>query len=386
MSTLQPGSRALERGALIAGIAGVVGVAAALAARHSDAAAMAASWLTCWWLFTGVALGSLANVMIHELTGGAWGFVIRRPLEAAIGTLPALALLALPLAFDLGALYPWARAGAGSVPHLAARLWYMNPVAFGARAAVCFAIWIAIAALLRREDTPRQRDGAPQSRRRARTIAIAGLLLYAPTMTLASVDWIMSLSPDWYSTAFGLLVMVDQSLGAFVFALACAVFAGGLPAGRHESASVTGDLGNLLLMFAMLWAYLAFSQFLVIWAEDLPAEISWYVARSAPRWRGLAIGVFALQFALPFGAMLFRPFKREPRRLAWLCAVVFAAHCAEMLWIVGPPLRAGRFIVQWTDPIAALAIGGIWTAVFCWNLARVHERPFHRTEGVASHG
>ncbi len=377
MTALAATAARLRKRALFAGVAGVVACALAW---WFDAPRLLASWLVAWLFFLGIALGAMVNVMIHELTGGTWGFAIRPPLEAAIGTLPALAVLGIPVVFGLSHLYPWATAGATGDPILAGRLWYLNIPGFTLRALVYFAAWIAIGYALRRHWRNRSTNAASPPVPALRVLSALGLLVYAVTATLAAVDWIMSLSAHWYSSVFGLLFMVLQALSAFAFAVAATVFGGGLPGRGANEARNAQDLGNLLLMFVMTWAYLAFTQFLIIWAEDLPSEIGWYVVRAAPPWRWLAVGVFALQFVLPFGAMLLRSFKRDPRRLAWLCVVVLVAHGGELLWLVVPALRVDLFWLQWTDAAAFLAIGGLWS---CALLYRLDESPSAARVGLA---
>jgi hypothetical protein len=355
----------LRRAALAAG--GVAALIAVLAWRL-DTARFFQSWLLAWLFILGIALGALVNVTIHELTGGAWGFAVRRPLEAAIGTVPVVAALGLPLAFGLAELFPWARPEATEAV-IAAKRWYLNPTAFDLRALVYFALWIALSVALRRFWRRGETNAGAAPQPVLRALSIIGLLVYALTMTLAAVDWIMSLSAEWYSTTFGLLIMVGQALSAFAFAVACSVLGGSLRGNAPEGARTAQDLGNILLTFVMLWAYLAFTQFLIIWAADLPAEIGWYVARSQPGWRWLAIAVLVSQFALPLIAMLFRSFKRDPRRLAWLCALVLIAHWGELLWLIEPPFRSDEMPVHWMDAVALLAVGGLWLARFLFLYA-----------------
>jgi len=372
----------LRRAALAVG--GVAALLAVLAWRL-DTARFFQSWLLAWLFVLGIALGALVNVMIHELTGGAWGFAVRRPLEAAIGTLPVVAALGLPLAFGLAELFPWARPGATEAV-VTAKLWYLNPTALELRALAYFALWIALGVALRRFWRRGETNAAAAPHPALRALAIVGLLVYALTMTLAAVDWIMSLSAEWYSTTFGLLIMVGQALSAFAFAVACSVLGGSLRGSTADGARTAQDLGNILLTFVMLWAYLAFTQFLIIWAADLPVEIGWYAARSQPAWRWLAVAVLGFQFALPVLAMLFRSFKRDPRRLAWLCAVVLIAHCAELLWLVEPPFRSDEVPVHWMDAVALLAVGGVWLARFLFLHAEPPAVPAPAAPRLADHG
>ncbi len=330
------------------------------------------SYLIAWLFFLGIALGAMVNVMIHELTGGSWGFALRRPLEAAMATLPSLALLATPLVFGLAELYPWAGPDAAA---FADKSWYLNMSFFAVRAIACFATWIALALTLRHLRAGGETN-ATATAARPRAAAIAGLVIYALTVTIAAVDWIMSLSPRWYSTTFGLLVMVGQALAAFAFAIVCAAARSTLVRGTRDAAQTTGDLGNIVLMYAMLWAYLAFTQFLVIWSEDLPHEIAWYVLRSRADWRTLAIVVLTLQFAVPVVAMLFRAVKRQPAALAALCTLMLVAHVLELVWLVAPSFRTQSSWLDWYDIVALAIVGSLWLAAFSLSYARTADWRF----------
>ncbi len=368
---------------------GAIATAAWGIAGRFDPSNAFASWLVAWLFFVAIAVGALANAMIHELTGGAWGFAIRRPLDAAAGTLPVLALLAVPIAFGIRELYPWAepdRLAGNDV--LAHKVWYLNASFFGTRALIYFLVWIALSAALRRYWRQRAANAMPPSDARMRALSIAGLIGYALTASLAAVDWIMSLSADWYSTAFGMLIMVSQSMAAFAFAVACAVIAADLPELVENVAQTAQDLGNILLTYIMLWAYLAFTQFLIIWAEDLPHEIGWYLARSQQNWRWLAIVVFAMQFAIPFAAMLFRKMKRDPRRLAWLCVLALTAQALAITWMVVPSITGRTFWWPLTGTSATLAVGGIWFSTFLrlYIRAPLLSAPLPARPPVTKHG
>ncbi len=371
---------------------GTLASVAAVLAGTADPTHFFAAWLFAWLCVLGVALGALANVMIHELTGGEWGFVIRRALEAALATLPVIAALGVPLLFGLGRLYPWA-AAQPSDALLAAKAWYLNTPFFIGRAVVYFMAWIGIAAALRRHWRAHRSNAGNVAAPAARALAVGGLIVYAVSMSLAATDWIVSLSRDWYSTGFGLYALTSQALCAFAFGVAASVACGALrntsrampqdamnePASRARDAQ---DLGNVLLMYVMLWAYLAFTQFLVIWAEDLPSETSWYLTRATPGWKALAIVVLCLQFALPFCAMLFRRVKRDPGHLAALCAVVTGAGVLQVAWQVLPPFGDEPV---WLPLLTLVGVGGLWLAAFTASYART-ETARRAANGALDHG
>lgn len=375
-----------QRVALAIGIAG--SIASAFAAWDLPQRFFP-SWLFAWLFALGIGLGAMVMVMVHEVTGGVWGFAIRRPLEAALRTMPLILLLALPLAWGLPTLYPWARGDAGNgTTLLAAKRWFLEPGFFGLRSIVYAAIWLALAWTLQNYWSRGETNAGEVPHARLRALAIAGLIAYALTVTLASVDWIMSLSLEWYSTAFGILIMTSQAVGGYVLAVAWAAASGEIERCVDDVRAATQDLGNVLLTLVMLWAYIAFTQFLVIWAADLPHEIGWYLVRATPSWKAVAVTVFALQFALPFVAMLFRSFKREPRRLAALCVAILLAHALEMLWLVAPGFRAGTAWFDWTDLAALACVGGLCGARFLACIASVPSvrAPRPSPPGVTEHG
>jgi hypothetical protein len=324
--------RRLKRGALAIGAAGA---AACVLGALLDRASFYRAWLLGFLFWSGIATSSAGLLMVHHLTGGGWGLVLRRPLRAAAGTLPALFLLFLPLLPGLPTLYPWA---AKPGP-------YLNAPFFLLRAAICFVVWGALGAYLCRD------------RARARLVSGPGLLALVFTMTFASVDWAMSLEPRWYSTSYGLLFIGGQALSTLVLGILLAgLFPGGLPSARIH------DLGNLTLTFLMLWAYLAFTQFLIIWSADLPEETSWYLRRTSGGWNALALGLVLFHFAGPFAALLSVRVKRSARALAAVAGVLLLMRFVDLYWMVAPSLTAGGPRPHGLDLAAPGAIGGVWLA------------------------
>ena len=366
MNGWRSGAQRFRRRALIAGIVGVIGCLIGLVVDREQ---LLVSWLVGWWFVLGIALGSMAITMVYRLTGGPWGRVVSPALGAAALTLPLVAVLAIPLFFATGTLFAWTHPDPALVPLVRAKAWYLNLPFFALRNAAYLAIWLAIAVGLARD----LRNGVIEADAvdaRLRRRSIVALLLYAVTLTFAAIDWLMSLTPQWYSTTFGLLAMLGQTLSAFAFCVACAAFAPS-SAGAAATERDWQDMGNLLLMFAMTWAYLAFTQFLIIWAEDLPHEIDWYVMRRSAGWEIVAVALAAVRFGLPLVAMLFRVLKRNRLILGSVCAAVLAAGWLDVAWLVAPPFREGRFPLHWTDAVAALAIVGVWLAGFDIALARL---------------
>ena len=369
--------RRTEGVAWIVGAAGAIGFAAA---AYADRATAFQSYLFVWWFLLGIPLGSIAMLAVHDMTGGGWGEVVRGPLDAAARLLPLSLLLVVPLLFGLRDLYAWARPDAVAAdPLLQAKRWYLSVDFFLLRNAIYFVIWLALGHLLRKWAFARHAGATLRDQERLRAIAAIGLLLYAGTVTFAGVDWIMSLSPRWFSTTFGFLVGIGQTMCAFSFAIVCAAWRLRDAVGSQANLASTGpessrlpgdvpglfqDLGNLLLMFVMTWAYLAFTQYLITWAEDLPNEIAWYLPRVTTSWHDVALLLVAIHFALPFLVLLSRRAKRVPRALGALAALLLFAHVVDSYWLVVPAHRPNGISVTWSDVAAIAALGGLWLAVF----------------------
>jgi hypothetical protein len=349
--------RRLQRVTLVAGIVAAV---ATLVGLYLDPQNFFRSYLYAFLFVIGLSLGALANLMLHAVTGGRWGEALRPPLIAAARIMPITLLLFVPLAFGMHEL--WMRAPQEGFKHA----WF-NPVFFLARAAAYFAVWIVLAWHWTRIAQHSEKE-RPASLRR---LSAGGLIAYGLTVSLAAIDWIMSLLPEWYSTAFGLLVGVAQMLSAMALGvLACAFMQD--RAARETTPFI--DLGNLLLMYVMSWAYVAFTQFLIIWAEDLPHEIAWYVPRMQTSWRWLSILLILLQFAIPFAFLLSRSAKRRPRYIGPLAALVVVGQLLFTFYLVAPTLRPDGFYLSWSDPIAIVAAVGLWCAAWLSRLPQVRNQ------------
>jgi hypothetical protein len=379
-ATVRTAPPALDRArarALAIGVAGVL-LAAGGGLMAGGLERSLFSYLVGFTFWTGIALGCLALAMLHQLSGGKWGVVVRRPLEAAAATLPLMALLLLPLLLGLDHVYEWARAEVVAGDHvLQHKSGYLNVPFFIARQVVYFAVWIGLTFLLTRWSREQDRTGDPAVHHKLRTLSGPGLALYALTVTFASIDWVMSLDPHWFSTIFGILTIGGQGLGALAFIVAVLVL---LARTEPMSSVVTPqhlhDLGKLMLAFVMLWAYFALSQFLIIWAGNLPEEIPWYLRRFNSGWRWIGLSLALLHFALPFALLLSRDLKRKAERLIWIAALVIVMRMIDTVWLIAPEFHAdahaaGKLPVV-VDVLALVGFGGIWVWYF---LSRLSARP-----------
>jgi len=369
--TLPPELGRFQRNALIIGAIGAVLCVAGWIVRPEQ---FFQSYLIGYLFWMGIALGCLAVVMLQHLTGGDWGVVIQRLLESATRTLPLMAVLFIPLALGMNKLYAWSRA-AESQHHQDA--WLSVPF-FLLRAVIYFAIWLAMAWLLNRWSREQDGNADPRLKRRLQTLSGPGLVIYALTATFAATDWLMSLVPDWYSTIFGLLVIAGEALSAFAFVVvAAAILARREPMNRVIAPKHFHDLGKLLLAFVMIWAYLAFSQLLIVWAGNLPEEIPFYLPRMQTSWRWIGVLLIVFQFALPFLLLLSRELKRRTGQLIAVALLVLVMRFTDLFWLVAPQFHRQGIRFHWLDLAAVVAIGGVWLAFFVWQLRGRPLVPLH---------
>ncbi|MFP3559410.1 hypothetical protein [Paraburkholderia hospita] len=323
-------------------------VAGCVAAWSSAPTAFLGAYLATWWFCCGLVMGGLANVWLHNLTGGRWGEAIREPLLELSRLMWIVAVLFLPLLIGMHELYPWAPRASAGIQRWAGELppqsaWFksiwLTPSWFVVRSVVYLAVWTLLATLSRQP-----------AMRRSMRFSAGALIVYGWTVSLAAVDWVMSLMPVWYSSVFGMLAGLSQALAGMALAAVLATRMRPLPAPL-----IFRDLGNLLLMYVMTWAYLAFTQFLIIWAENLPHEIAWYVPRTKHGWLYIAWLLVLFHFFAPLLILLFRNAKEAPALLGWLAAGLLAAHQLDVWWTVFPSLPVGWLQWLWTVPLTIVA-------------------------------
>lgn len=370
-------------------IAGGVGLGLCLLGAFLNPEQFFHSYLVAYLFWTGIALGSFAIVMLHHLTGGGWGFVIRRLLEAGTRTLPLMAVLFVPLLFGLPDLYVWARpaevAGDALLQHKSA---YLNVPFFLFRTVVYFAIWIGVTYFLNKWSVEQDRTAEPLLTRRLQVLSGPGLVLYGLTATFASIDWAMSLEPHWFSTIYGVMFIVGQVLAALALMILMAVLlADREPLSNVVSPAYLVDLGNLLLAFVMFWAYMAFSQYIVIWSGNLPEEITWYLHRTTGGWQWIALFLIIFHFAVPFLLLLSRVTKRNVQMLSAVAGAVIVMRLVDLFWLVVPAFHHTGVTIHWMDLVAPVGVGGIWMWFFIWQLKGRPLLPLHdpRLEGIVSH-
>ena len=351
-------------------IAGGVLLLVLVATAFLDSHQFFQAYLVGWTFWTGIAIGSLALLMLQHMTGGGWGFVIRRVLEASTRTLPIMALLFLPIILGAHSIYEWTHQEVlEQHPVVAFKTPYLNVTFFTVRAVVYFAVWIALAFFLNRWSLAQDRTADARYAKNMRVLSGPGMIALIFTVTFASVDWYMSLEPEWYSTIYGFIFVASWSLSALAFVIAAmAWLTEKEPLSRVVAPLHFHDLGKLLLALVMLWAYFAFSQYLIIWSGNLPEEITYYLDRVHGLWGVIIVAIAILHFAAPFLFLLSRELKRNPRRLVMVALLVLVMRMIDLLWMLAPAFNEHHWI--WLDVIALLGFGGLWLGLFAWQLAK----------------
>jgi hypothetical protein len=359
----------------------VVGVVAALV---SGAGAVVSSahffrgYLIGYMLVLGFSLGSMALLMLGHMTGGNWWMIGRRVMEAAIGNIPLITILFVPVWLGRHSLYAWLDPVYVAAHHsVQAKSGYLNETFWTVRAIIYFAIWNLWALGLRSGSRKQDDDAAPKIWQRLKVWSAPGMLVYGLTITLASTDWIMSLDPAWYSTIFGMFFMISEMLAvmALMIVILCSLreFA---PYNRILGADKLHDYGKLMLTFTMVWAYFSFSQWLIIWSGNLPEEISWYLDRIHGGWQVVALSLVLLQFSLPFLLLLSRELKRDASKLVPVALLVLVMRYVDLYWLVAPNPFPGtgtdvhHLTYHWTYFTVPLALLGLWLGGFFWQLGQ----------------
>jgi hypothetical protein len=350
----------------------------------SDPVQFHRSYLFAYIFWLSIPVGCMSILMLHNLTGGWWGYPIRRLLEAGTRTFWLMVVLFIFIWTGMSKVYPWT--------HGTDKAWFLNTRFFTVRAIIYFAIWLSLAYLLNKwsaeQDRATDERVATQLSTRLEAISGPGIILWGIAVTFSAVDWVMSLEPKWFSTIYGMIFMMVGTLTAMAFVLfLLRMFSEREPVKAAVSESQFNDQGNLLLAFLMLWAYLSFDQFLIIWAGNTKDEIPWYMSRSLGGWASVAVALIVLHFALPFVLLLQRPMKRRQRALSTLAALLLVMSLVDVYWLVVPAWSKEGPTLHLTDVFAVLGIGGLWLGVFFWELAKWPLLPQHdpRFEGALQH-
>jgi hypothetical protein len=342
-----------------------------------------APYLVGYLFWTGIMLGSLGLAMLHHLVGGSWGLVIRRPLEAGAATAPLMAFLFLPVALGMPALYPWARAGAAGNLSAHLKAAYLNEPLFLARAVGYFGVWTVLGLLLAGWSSWQDHRSDHRPSRRLQQLSGPGTVILFAASTFAAVDWVMSLEAPWTSTIFGAMLITGEAMATFAaMIVVTALLKTSEPMSEIATADRLNDLGNLQLAFVMLWAYMSFSQYLIVWSGNLTEEIPWYLKRTRGGWEWVGLALIVCQFFLPFFLLLIRENKRHSKSLLRVCLLILVLHWVDLVWLVVPASTdAASPRISWTEiglsAVTLAGVGGIWVAAFVARLKRLPLVPLN---------
>lgn len=364
-------------------IAGILGIAATAVGWFLDPTTAFRAYLPSYIFWFEIVAGSLAVLMLQYVTGGEWGLMIRRPLGASARTILVMLFLFIPVVIGmyLGYIYPWTdQAMVAHDPVLSQKASYLNPTWWLIRSAFYFALWILWAWRIRFLSLRFYEDRSPYTELSRRKWAASGLLMIVLTLTFASVDWLMSLEPKWFSSMYGITFTVSAGLAAFAFVTFFLTRLAHNPAMADILRSThLRDLGNLMLAFVMLWAYTSFSQYLLIWYANIKEEVPYYLTRQFGVWGVIAVMLIAFHFFLPFFMLLMRAIKDRASSIAVVTVIILVMRYVAIYWLTAPAHYGTHFRYSWINLASLIGIGGVWLYFFIGQLKGQTIIPIHET-------
>lgn len=330
------------------------------------------SYLTAYVFWLTVSLGGLFFTMMHHLTGAVWSVVLRRIAEIIMITTPVMAILFIPIIFGIHNLYHWSHGEAAAADELLAhKSPYLNTTFFIIRAVVYFTIWILLARGLYIVSL-RQDEGYDYGQvKKMRWVSALGMVLFAISVTFAAFDWLMSLDAHWYSTIFGVYVFAGALVAIIsVLIILAAVFRRFGILDAEVTYEHYHDLGKLLFAFMVFWAYMAFSQYFLIWYGNIPEETIWFMHRWEGSWKAITMLLVLGHFVIPFFILIVRGTKRNLKALTFMAAWLLVLHWVDLYWIVFPSLHHHGADFSWMDLTAFIGIGGLFLSMFVRRLAK----------------
>jgi hypothetical protein len=349
-------------------MAGIIGSLLSIVGFFLNSPQFFHAYLVAYTFWLTLVLGALFFVMLQHLVGAVWSIVLRRIAESIMSAVPLMAALFIPVLIGMHDLYHWSHADAVAVDHvLKAKSAYLNTTFFIIRSVVYFAVWFLLSRALYRASV--QQDSRFDHIRLAKMkrISAAGMILFALTTTFAAFDWLMSLDPHWYSTIFGVYVFSGGLLSSIVaITLICVFMRRRGVLSKEITHEHYHDLGKLTFAFMVFWAYVAFSQYLLIWYANIPEETIWYHARWIGSWKAISLLLVFGHFVVPFFIMITRPAKRNLAMMTTMALWLLFMHWVDHYWLVMPTLHQEGAALSWIDVATMLAISGlcVW---FIWR-------------------
>jgi hypothetical protein len=336
------------------------------------------AWLVGFLFWLGLTTGSLCLLMLQYTSGGNWGRLGRRIWEAAASNLWLMFLLWLPLAFGMKSIFPWAqyKTQADAVADLGDKAkYYLNPAGFWLRGIVFFAAWGLLFWYLRRwADKEEAGRTTPSEFVRVQNLSGFGIVFYAASITFFSIDLSMSLDPKWWSTVWGMLFMVGQVLSTLCFTIYMLTRLAPIePLAKMFKVDYLHDFGKLMFTFVVLWAYLSFSQWIIIWSGNLVEEIRWYLIRLYGGWQFFGALLIFAHFVFPFALLLSRNLKRHAARVVKIALFIMVMRFIDLFWVTAPNFYQGPngeglknfgILDGIMYAVCAIAIGGMWLFFF----------------------
>ena len=349
--------------ALVVGVIGLLGSAAGYA---MDKEHFYHSYLTAFFFWMTVALGALFFILLHHLTRANWSTVLRRLGESMMSTIPFMLILFLPVIFGIHDLYHWSHEDAvANDIILQKKSPYLNVPFFLIRVAFYFLVWSVVTYFLNKYSSNQDVAHDDSLYLKMRRVSAPGLMLFAFTLTFASIDWLMSLEPHWFSTIFGVYIFAGTFIAALAFTIVILAY--------HKKQNLLTDvitvehrhnLGKLLFAFTVFWAYIGFSQYLLIWYANLPEEAFWFLKRWEGSWKVISLALPIGHFALPFVALIPRAAKRSFGWLLFMAIYMLIMHYMDIYWIVMPTYFEHGAQFGWLEISTLMGVGGIFVWLF----------------------
>ena len=359
-----------KRATLFGLIAAVVGLGATGAGLSVAPTETAFAYLIAFAYWISIAIGGLLLLQIMYASNARWFVVLKRPMEALVGTFPIFVILFVPIIFFIPHLYPWAQDITKFDPHVQELLRhkapYLNQTGFIVRAAIYFIIFLVCGEGLFRWS--RKQDANPADaaalRGKMRKLGSVGIPFTALALTFASFDWLMSLTPVWYSTIYGVYIFAGGFMSAVSVVVIIAWLAhreGGVLS-SYANPSHFHNMGKLMLVFVIFWTYMAVSQLIIIYMADLPVETPFYLVRGFGTWGYIAVLLIFGHFFIPFFILLNFRFKRVPYKIAAVGVWLLIIHYIDLSWLVLPVLHPKGMHYHWVDLAAWIGMGGLVVA------------------------
>lgn len=355
----------------LAWTAGVLGLVVSGIGWYVDAARFYHAWLTAFLFWLSLGLAGLFFTMLHYLTAARWSVVLRRISEGVMLQLPWMILAFVPILPGMNDLFPWSHVDAVAAdPLLQWKSGYLNVEFFIVRAVVFFVVWAMLALLLGKKSLKQDTQPDIDHVKGLRKVSAVGMLLFAVTVTYAAFDWLMSLQPHWYSTIFGVYFFGGCFLGGLALITVLCLFLrkNGL---LKESVTVEHyhDLGKLMFAFTIFWAYIGFSQYLLIWYGNIPEETFWFRSRWEGGWKPLSLVLLFGHFVIPFVVLLFQGVKRRFTLIGLVAVWLLLMHWVDLYWVVYPTYSESAVAVGWIEIAPVIGLGGVFFALFWRSLS-----------------